>query len=112
MKVQKVLVSRVVSCFDGDTFRVDVDTWPQLFGRKIPVRIRGINCPEKRRFNNEVPADALKAMEFTKTALLNGKRILLLNVTRGKYFRLIADVEIDGHDLASDLLSNGLAVRM
>lgn len=111
MKIQKVRVSRIVSVFDGDTFRCDVDSWPKLFGYHIPIRIRGINCEEKRRFRENPETTAFIAAKFTKTALINAKNVELLNVQRGKYFRLIADVLVDGHDLADQLLSNGLAVR-
>lgn len=111
MKIQKVLVSRIVSVFDGDTFRVDVDTWPKLFGYHIPVRIRGINCDEKRAFDKNPDSKAFLAAEYTKTALTNAKRVELLNVGRDKYFRLLADVLIDGHDHAAALLAAGLARR-
>lgn len=110
MKVGKVLVSRVVSVFDGDTFRCDIDTWPKLFGWRIPIRIRGIDCPERRSKYQPIAERALLARDFTKTALINAKRIELIDVKRGKYFRLIADVNIDGQDLASALLQHGLAV--
>jgi len=111
MKIAKVQVSRLVSCFDGDTFRCDVDSWPKLFGYHIPVRVRGVDCFERSSPNPDELRKALIAKDFTKTALTNAKQIILVNVTRGKYFRLIADVMIDGHDLGSALLSNGLAVR-
>jgi micrococcal nuclease len=109
--IKRVQVSRVVSVFDGDTFRCDVDTWPKLFGWKIPVRIAGINCPERKNADPSLQEKAELARRFTDTALTNAKRIILCNVKRGKYFRIIADVEIDGADLGSALLSNGLAVR-
>lgn len=112
MKINKVVASRLVSCFDGDTFRVDVDTWPQLFGRKIPVRVRGINCPERSSKDPEQSLIAVNAHAFTKSALLNAKQILLVNVQRGKYFRLVADVYLDGQSLSESLVSAGLAVRM
>jgi len=111
MKIKKVLVSRIVSVFDGDTFRCDIDTWPKLFGYKIRIRVRGIDCPERSSGDPAVKETAELARDFTKTALTNAKRITLENVSRGKYFRLIADVKIDGHDLADALLRNKLAVK-
>ena len=110
MKIQKVLVSRIVSVFDGDTFRADIDTWPKLFGYHIPVRVRGINCPERNAIDPQEKEDSEKAKRYTLTALTNAKRITLLNVERGKYFRLIADVMVDGRNLASELLAENLAV--
>lgn len=109
-KINRVAVSRIISVFDGDTFRCDVDTWPKLFGYHIPIRIARIDCPERRSLSGKEKALAMEARLFTDTTLRNAKRIVLENVTRGKYFRLIADVKVDGRDLASDLLDNGLAV--
>ena len=37
------------------------------------------------------------------------KRIDLENIERGKYFRIIADIKIDGKSLTRYLLKNGLA---
>ena len=111
MKINRVLVSRIYSVFDGDTFRCDVDTWPKLFGWHIPVRIRGIDCPERRSKIPAIQHKAVNAQAFTKAALINAKRIELLNVSRGKYFRIVADVLVDGRDLGSALVANGLAVR-
>lgn len=111
MKIQRVRVSRIYSVFDGDTFRCDVDTWPKLFGYHLPVRLRGIDCRERGNKDPEHLAQALKARDFTRAALLNGSDIILVNVERGKYFRIVADCFIDGHDLAAALLANGLAVR-
>ena len=111
MKINRVVVSRLVSVYDGDTFRCDVDSWPKLFGYHIPVRIRGINCPEKRKIDDRPNQLAVRAMNFTKTSLINAKCIELVDITRGKYFRLIANVLIDGHDLGQMLLDNGLAER-
>ena len=43
--------------------------------------------------------------------LTNAKTIDLLNVERGKYFRLVASVRIDGIDLSNLLLREGFAVE-
>lgn len=110
--MKRVLVSRIRTVHDGDTFRCDVDTWPKLFGFNIPVRVARINCPEKRRFDGKVPRSALMARNFTYNMLTNANRIVLCNVKRGKYFRLVADVEIDGTDLATALLESGNATKL
>lgn len=111
MRINRVKVSRIVSVYDGDTFRCDIDTWPKLFGFKIPVRIRGINCCERSSPDAEKKSQAENARRFTRAALINSKAVVLENVQRGKYFRLIADVKCDGRDLAFDLLQGGLAVK-
>lgn len=104
-------MSRLVKVIDGDTFRCDIDGWPKLFGYNIPVRVCGVNTPERNSPEPVLRELARKAKSETQSLLLNGKRIVLKNISRGKYFRLIADVEIDGLDLGEYLVSNGLAVR-
>lgn len=110
MNRYKFKISRVVSVTDGDTFRVDIDEWPRLFGWHMPVRLRRVNCPERQNKDGSPNPLAEKAREFSFAKLTSGKEIILLNAGRDKYFRILADVVIDGRDLASDLLLNGLAV--
>jgi endonuclease YncB( thermonuclease family) len=43
--------------------------------------------------------------------LREGKKIILKNMRRGKYFRIVADVIIDDVNLGDELLSQGLAQR-
>lgn len=107
--IKKIAVSRVISVFDGDTFRVDIDSWPRFFGHKIPVRIRGIDAPERRNADGTESLEALKARDWLKTRLMNAKIVTLENLERCKYFRLIADVFVDGHDIAAEILRLGLA---
>jgi endonuclease YncB( thermonuclease family) len=91
---------------------VDIDTWPQLFGRRIPVRVRGINCPERSATDPDESLRAINAHAYTKAAVTNAREILLLNVQRCKYFRLVADVFIDGLNLGEMLITAGLADRV
>ncbi|MFV0421262.1 thermonuclease family protein [Oleidesulfovibrio sp.] len=52
---------------------------------------------------------ARSAKSFVKR-LVEGRQVRLSNIRRGKYFRLIAQIQIDGKDLAQMLLDAGLAV--
>ncbi len=36
------------SCYDGDTCRFDIPNVHPFFGENIPIRIAGIDTPEKR----------------------------------------------------------------
>jgi len=51
----------------------------------------------------------MQAREVTEKALLGGTKIELCNVQRGKYFRVVAEVWIDGESLADALKAKGLA---
>lgn len=104
-----VVVSRVTNVYDGDTFRVDIDQWPALIGKNAPIRINNIDTPELRAKCASEKQLALQAKEFTKSRLQNANEIELKHLNRGKYFRITADVFIDGENLADSLLAAGLA---
>jgi len=104
-----IVVSRVTNVYDGDTFRVDVDHWPALIGKNAPIRINNIDTPELRAKCPNEKRLALLAKDFTQRKLQQAGIIELKNLNRGKYFRITADVFIDGKNLADSLLSAGFA---
>ncbi|BAF61203.1 thermonuclease family protein [Candidatus Vesicomyidisocius calyptogenae] len=104
-----VIVSKVISIYDGDTFRVNIDLLPPIVGRNIPIRINGIDTPEIRGKCQYEKNIAIKARDFVRGKLNNAKEIKLTNLQRGKYFRVIANVMVDGVSLEQELLDNGLA---
>jgi len=104
-----VTVSKVISVYDGDTFRVDIDSLPPIVGKNIPIRLNGVDTPEiqgKCQYEKDL---ALKARDFVRNKLANAKEIKLTKLQRGKYFRVVADVMIDGISLEKELLENELA---
>ena len=106
-----VTVSKVISVYDGDTFRVDIDSLPPIVGKNIPIRLNGVDTPEiqgKCQYEKDL---ALKARNFVRSKLANAKVIKLTNLQRGKYFRVVADVMIDGDSLERELLENKLAYK-
>ena len=54
---------------------------------------------------------AIKARDFVASKLKSAKEVLLVNPKRGKYFRIVADVMIDGQMLDKMLLKKGLAYK-
>lgn len=106
-----VVVDEVTSIYDGDTFRVNISDWPAIAGQRVPVRVKGIDTPELRGKCQREKELARKAKQHTVQLLRGAKRIELQNIDRGKYFRVLADVSIDGQDLGESLVINGLAVR-
>ncbi|BBN59294.1 thermonuclease family protein [Hydrogenovibrio marinus] len=104
------MVSEVTSIYDGDTFRVNINGWPAVVGHHIPIRLNGADTPEMRgkcQFEKDL---ARQAKQFTVSQLRSAKVIELKNIMRGKYFRLVADVYVDGKSLAEELLQRKLAV--
>lgn len=79
-----VKVLELTSIYNGDTFRGKCDKEKQL---------------------------AREAKQFTVEHLRAAKNITLKNIKRGKYFRLIADVYVDGVSLADQLIKQGHAVE-
>ena len=106
-----VTVSRIIGIYDGDTFRVDIDELSDIVGKNIAIRILGIDTPEIKGKCDKEKQLAIKARDFTRSYLNNASSVQLSNLKRDKYFRLLADVYVDGESLAAALLANDLAVR-
>jgi len=106
-----VTVSKVISVYDGDTFRVDIDSLPPIVGKNIPIRLNGVDTPEIRGKCQYEKDLALKARNFVRNKLANAKEIKLTKLQRGKYFRVVADVYLDGVSLEQELLENKLAYK-
>ena len=104
-----VTVSKVISVYDGDTFRVDIASLPPIVGKNIAIRVNGVDTPEIRGKCQYEKNLALKARDFVRGKLANAKEIKLTNLQRGKYFRVVANVLVDGVSLEQELLDNELA---
>ena len=100
---------QIVEVYDGDTFKIDLPSQHPLFGDDLSIRVFGIDTPEMRGTSNEVKALAYKAKNRTQELLSDAKTIELKNPQRGKYFRVAAEVWIDGESLGEKLKSEGLA---
>ena len=95
----KAEVMRVV---DGDTVYVKIPTEHPIIGYEIGIRVYGIDTREKDD-GGEVAKDLVTSL------LRPGKYVLLKNLRRGKFFRIVADVIVDGDSLADILIEKGLA---
>ncbi len=105
---ESVTVSEVVRVYDGDTITVDVAEWPAIVGDDIGVRIRGVDTPELRGKCEEEKVAARSAREFTRAMVVNAETVVLSNIERGKYFRIVADVYADGVSVSDSLIERGL----
>lgn len=100
-----------VSNYDGDTLRVSIKNLHPLIGSNINIRVNGIDTPEMKGGCEKSKALAKEAKLVVQELLTKAKQIRLLNCTRGKYFRICADVYADNINVASLLLAKGLAVK-
>jgi len=105
-----VTVSRVVSVYDGDTITVDIDNYPPIIGKSISVRIYGIDTPEIKSKNPKETERAKQARDYVQGLLKTAKVVELRNMRKDKYFRILAEVYVDGQSIADLLIKKGYAV--
>jgi endonuclease YncB( thermonuclease family) len=106
----QVKVDRVVGVYDGDTVTVSIKGWPPLIGESVSVRIAGIDTPEIRGQCAGEKALAMQARTLTRQLLSSARSVELRNLQRDKYFRILADICIDGQDLGDILIQRRLAL--
>ena len=106
---QSIMVDRIRSVYDADTFRVDIDSWPTIIESNMSIRVNGVDAAEIRGKCPSEKRQAKAAREFTNHFLKQGHQIELRDLKRGKYFRLIADVYVDGKSLSKELITSGNA---
>jgi len=105
-----VVITKVVSVYDGDTFTAAIATYPAIVGDKINIRVSGIDTPEIKGKTKTEKALAQKAKTEATKMLTGGKVVELRNIRRDKYFRILAEVYIDEKSLGQQLINKGLAV--
>ena len=109
---QEFYVYKPVKITDGDTIKLDVSKEsPMVKKLGLSVRIKGIDTPEKgsKAKCDKENALAQQATKFT-TDLVGNKELLLSQVENDKYGgRIVANVKVEGVDIAQELLKKGLA---
>jgi len=108
---QNIIIDEVTSIYDGDTFRVNINSYPSIIGKKMAIRVNGIDTPEIRTKCTKEKLLAREAKKLTVSTLRGAKVIELRNLQRGKYFRIVADVYVDAKSLGAILIHNNLAVK-
>jgi len=103
-------VMSVTSIYDGDTFTVTFPDCNQpILCERVPIRIDGIDAPEMRGKCQDEIDRARAAKQYLVGRLRTGKLIELRNPARDKYFRLRAELWIDGSSVGGEMLKTGLA---
>lgn len=95
----------VLSVYDGDTITVNLNGVPEVFGSKLGVRVYGVDTPEIKGPHKR---EAVKARDYVRSVCKVGSTVSLSNIRRDKYFRLDADIECGGVNVAKELLKRGL----
>jgi endonuclease YncB( thermonuclease family) len=109
-----VLVERaeaeLVRVVDGDTLNVSLKGMCPLLGEEIGIRIRGIDTPELRSPDLRVRALAIQAKQYVSEIMDSAKILELRDLERWIYFRLVADIYVDGLNVATALAEQDLAL--
>ena len=104
-----VKISKVISIYDGDTLMVNIDSFPDIVGKNIRIRIKGIDAPEiKGKCQKEIDL-AIMARDYLRNAINQSSQIELRNIERGKYFRIVGELYIDGENISKGLIKEKLA---
>ena len=97
--------------YDGDTITFNLPGLHPIIGEKISIRVNGIDTPEIKGKCEKETYDAKQAKEMVADILKDAEVVILKNMERGKYFRIAADVIVDGESLGDMLIEAGMAVR-
>lgn len=92
----ETFTATVGKVMDGDSFYVKAD------GRKVEVRLQGVDCPEKGQPHGD------EARAFTR-AFLEKRTLTVEGLGRDDYGRALVRVSVEGRDLALALVEAGLA---
>lgn len=101
----------IVKVRDGDTFVINVKNIPDVLGEELAVRIRGIDTPELNDKREEIKKISIQAKEELEKLLYSGEKVVLYDLDRDKYFRLLASVKVGDIDVAEYMIERGLAKR-
>jgi len=106
--------AHIVSVYDGDTCRADIDLGFGIWKKKETLRLHRINAPEIRGASKEA---GRQSRDYLRQLILD-KDIMLQTVqdSTGKYGRYLAEIWL--HDVADNhwqnvndlLVENGFAV--
>ena len=99
----------IIKVIDGDIFIIYIPNIPDVFGKNIAVRIRGIDTPELNDKKEEIRKISIQAKEELERLLYSGNKIILYDLGQDKYFRLLASVKVGNIDVAEYMINRGLA---
>lgn len=114
----KLEPSDIVDYYDGDTFYIDLDGLPPVFGERLPVRLLNVDTPELRSRckDPDVKVEEKRRAQLATDALIRwvseANSVVVKNIERGSFFRVAADVHLDGVWLNERLVNEGYAVAV
>ena len=108
LKRDYVYDATVVSIYDGDTIRVNIDLGFNIWLNNEPVRFLGINAPELKGSERD---KGLKSKEWLESKIPPGTKILLKTEkdAQEKYGRYLGTIYLDGINLNEEMIKQGFA---
>jgi endonuclease YncB( thermonuclease family) len=97
--------------YDGDTITFNLPKLHPIIGKKISIRVDGIDTPEIKGKCEKEKYEAQQTRDMVADILMDAEQITLKNMKRGKYFRIVADVIVDGENLSDMLIEAGVAIK-
>lgn len=100
---------KVVEVYDGDSIFIDLPGLHPLFGKRMGVRILGIDTPEVKTKDSCEKKKGIEAKDYLTKIIASAKRIDIIDVQKDKYFRILGTVKADGLSVADELIKQRLA---
>ena len=98
-------------CIDGDSIKIHNPALPDVFGKSLSVRVRGFDSAEIRGRCALEKKLAKRSKDFCEFLFKNATDIEFKNWSRGKFFRVVLDVELDGKDFTQMMVKNNMGVE-
>jgi len=97
----------ITAVYDGDTVTADVDLGMKVWVKGAKLRLAAINAPELRKPTLE----AGRASRDYLRGLVEGQKVLIESIGRGKYGRWIVWIKIGDLNVNDELVKEGHAVK-
>lgn len=101
--------ANIISVYDGDTVRADIDLGFGIHTHNVDLRLYGINTPELRGDTKELgiaARDVLRVMIFKRDVIMTTRKD-----AQEKYGRYLAEIVCDGVNVNQWMVDHGYAVR-
>jgi micrococcal nuclease len=98
--------AELVSLYDGDTLRFDIDLGLDVWVRNVPCRVYGIDCPEMRT------PEGKNARAFAKALLPIGTKVTIKTHKdrKEKFGRWLVEITLhNGESYATRMIAQGHA---
>ncbi len=99
----------VVEVYDGDSIFIDLPDQHPLFGKRMGVRISGIDTPELKTKDACEKKRGQEARVILQAMISKGNRIDIVSVEKDKFFRILGTVLVDGRSVSDELIKRKVA---